>query len=209
MRNQMHNIQWKNVLLGLVFVLAVSITAQANEDGYALLVQASPPDGGTVTPGVGVFRTQSEETVMLSAKPKKGYRFVYWLGDVSSTSGVDTTVITNSPKLVVAVFAREDFDEDLPTHINETGAPIGGGGGRFINPIQSPGAVSPIGAVFDFPDFTPFEPPEPPDEPGDDDIPVPGDGDDDIPVPGDNEIPEPATILLLSMGATLLLRKRK
>ncbi|MHC5161101.1 MAG: PEP-CTERM sorting domain-containing protein [Planctomycetota bacterium] len=36
---------------------------------------------------------------------------------------------------------------------------------------------------------------------------MPGDND-DIPVPGDNEVPEPATILLLGIGSSVLLKRR-
>jgi hypothetical protein len=63
---------------------------------------------------------------------------------------------------------------------------------------------------LEYPEFPmpPIDPSEPPKQPGDDDIPVPGDHD-DIPVPGDHEVPEPTTIVLLSLGATVLLRQRK
>ncbi len=205
-------------LLALMIVLSVSITAAASDEGYALLIQSSPPDAGSVTPGSGVHKVAIGQTVALSAVPKQGYQFLYWLGDVSSTSGVDTTVSVDSPKLVVAVFAKADFDEELP------GAGIADGqhspgGGRGYNPIQSPGSVSP-GRFFDrpsrrsIPDF-----PDNPDNdipvPGDkDNIPVPGDNNnidsiDDIPVPGDNEVPEPATVLLLGLGSSIFLKRTR
>ena len=194
-------------LLALMIVLSVSVAAVASDDGYALLIQSSPPDAGAVTPGLGIHKTAIGQTVALSAVPKQGYRFLYWLGDVSSTSGPDTTVSVDSPKLVVAVFSREDFDEELP------GAGIADGqyapgGGRGYNPIQSPGSVSSPGpGSFDGPRGFTF--PEPPDDTDDDDdIPVPGDND-DIPVPGDDEIPEPATVLLLGLGSSVLLKRKR
>ncbi len=202
-------------LLALMIMLSVSVAAAASDDGYALLVQSSPPDAGVVTPGLGVHKTAIGQTVALSAVPKQGYQFLYWLGDVSSTSGPDTTVSVDSPKLVVAVFAKADFDEELP------GAGIADGqhapgGGRGYNPIQSPGSVSP-GISFDsprgftFPDFPDNNIPVPGDK---DNIPVPGDNNnidsiDDIPVPGDNKVPEPATILLLGLGSSILLKRTK
>lgn len=210
-------------LLMSVIAIQIGATVQAGENDYALLIQSSPPDGGSITPGAGIHQIQIGQTVALSAKPKKGYRFMYWLGDVSKTSGVDTTVSIDSPKLVVAVFSREDFEGELPsTGIIDGQFSPGGGGGRFINPVQNPGSASPASGpadidyvfgdtAYDFPDYPVF-----PDNPiddnddtnNDDDIPVP-EGDDDIPVPGDEEIPEPATIFLLSVGGIAALRRKK
>ena len=191
-------------LLALTIMLSVSVTAAASDAGYALLIQSSPPDAGAVTPGMGVHKVAIGQSVSLSAVPKQGYQFLYWLGDVSSTTGPDTTVSVDSPKLVVAVFAKADFDEELPgvAIVDGQYAP---GGGRGYNPIQSPGSVSP-GRFFDDSSRRRFIP-EPPDNP-DDDIPVPGDND-DIPVPGDNEVPEPATLLLLGLGSTILLKRTR
>jgi hypothetical protein len=190
-------------LVALMIVLSVSVAAVASDEGYALLIQSSPPDAGSVTPGLGIHKTAVGQKVTLSAVPKPGYQFLYWLGDVSSTSGSDTTVSVDSPKLVVAVFSREDFEEELPGAGITDGQSFFGGGQRGYNPIQSPGAVSPTSGV---PDEFRFSSTGTPDQPGDDDIPVPGD--DDIPVPGDNEVPEPATILLLGLGSSIFLKRR-
>ncbi|MHC4987049.1 MAG: InlB B-repeat-containing protein [Planctomycetota bacterium] len=205
MENHMYKKKWIN-LFGLLIVLSVSLLAQGSDDGYALLLQASPPDAGSVNPGMGIHKIQIGQTVALSAIPNPGYRFLYWLGDVSSTSGVDTSISVDSPKLVVAVFAREDFEDELP------GAGIIDGqyspaGARFQNPIRSPGAVSPVPGFFNPNRFRFPSTPEVPDD-NIDDIPVPGDND-DIPVPGDNEVPEPATVVLLGLGAGAVLRRRK
>lgn len=198
--------EYKHLFWILALVLLLSASVDADEDRYALLIQSSPPDGGTVTPGTGVHKMQIGQTVTLAAKPKPGYRFMYWLGDVSATSGLDTTVSIDSPKLVVAVFSKDDFDEELP---GETGIfdgqPSFGGGGRYINPVGSPGAANPASGSYDRPSYF-FNRRRSP-EPEDDDIPVP-DGD-DIPVPGDNEVPEPATMFLLALGGILALKRNK
>ena len=218
MISSMHKRKHCSLFLGLIVIMALSMTAQANDDGYALLIQSSPPDAGAVTPGLGVHKMAMGQTVALSAVPKQGYRFLYWLGDVSSTSGSDTTVSVDSPKLVVAVFAKADFDEELPG-IGIVKGQYAPGGGRGFNPMQSPGSVSPGSRPYDVPSgpFIPDLPDEPDDDEADDDIPVPGDND-DIPVPGDNgdvsvtgnnEIPEPATILLLGGGASIILKRRR
>ena len=201
----MYKKRWIN-LFGLLIILSVSMLAQASGDGYALLIQTSPPEAGTVTPGMGIHKIEIGQTVALSATPKPGFRFLYWLGDVSSTSSVDTTISVNSPKLVVAVFARDDFDEKLSGAGIVDGQSFSGGRGG-VNPIQSPGGVSPSYGYFEAPRYI-F--PNIPEEPNDntDDIPVPGQND-DIPVPGDNEVPEPATFVLLGLGSSIFLRRRK
>jgi hypothetical protein len=190
-----------SVMIGVILLGVVPLWAAEAGDGYALLIQQSPPDAGFVTPGDGVHKTPIGETVTLSAVPKPGYRFMYWLGDVSNTSANDTTISIDSPKMVVAVFSRENHDDDLPgLGITDGMSSGGGGGGRYAgNPVQSGGSVSPTGSP-DYP-YTIYNfPPIDNDDDNDTDVPVPdGEG---------QEVPEPPTVLLLGIGSILALKRK-
>ncbi len=100
--------------------------------------------------------------------------------------------------MVIAVFERESFDEDLVGGGPVAGAASGRGGGLR-------GTPNPLTGSFTINPSLPF----------DDDFPVPRDQNGgSIPVPGDqtgneNPIPEPATIVLLGAGVIALLRTRK
>ncbi len=207
----------KTILTSLIFSLVIAffaVPAWADESGYALLIQQSPPGAGSVNLGAGVHKMEIGETVTLSATPKPGYRFVYWLGDVAASDASATTIQADSPKMVVAVFAREEFDEDVPGAGASDGLSGGGGGGGqrgYINPISSPAAVSGASGYYD-PTYT-YNFSGYPDNTENDndfttDIPVPGDGN-KLPVPEGEEVPEPATLLLLGLGSTVLLRRKR
>jgi len=144
------------LLLGIVVIVAGStlpaVAAGAQDSGFALLIQSSPSEGGNVTPGDGVHRVEIGNSVPLVAVPKRGYRFLYWLGDVGQTDRTRTSVRMDSPKLVVAVFEREQFEDLLGSGIPQ-GASYGG-----LHPSPQPssgGSISP-------PNWTPDPDPKPP-----------------------------------------------
>lgn len=193
--NRKTKVTVKKIMLGMLAILATSVVFAEVSDplGYALLVQQSPAEGGVVTPGAGVHKVGIGQTVNLSATPRQGYRFLYWLGDVSATSASDTSVNLDSPKMVIAVFERDSFEEDLQgagLMKSQAGSSDGGSFVGSSNPISTPAAVNPGSFSGDvtFSGSTPV-----------------AEENDDDPI----LVPEPASVMLLGLGAAALLRKRK
>ena len=160
--------------------------------GYCLLIEQSPIDAGKITPQSGIYNAELDEVVVLRAIARPGYQFVYWLGDVTDPTTNETTILMDSPKIVIAVFERSTFE--LPI---EGGIVSGiGRGGLRRRPDFSPRGMG--GAAPNVP--PPIEPPEPP-EPLYYEFPVPE---------NDNEeIPEPATMILLGLGIVPLVVRRR
>lgn len=178
---------YARMLSVLVFLLTACIAVAQDDTGYALLLQSSPQEAGSITPGNGVHKVQVGQTVELSAVPRQGYRFLYWLGDVGAVGTIRTTVQLDSPKMVIAVFERERFDDLKDANIiagSAEGGMIGSG-----NSISSGGSIS----GGSYPIINPTPGPTPPLD------------DDDFPVPDD--IPEPTTMLLLGLGVFLIKKK--
>ena len=180
----------------------ISASAYAQVD-YALMVQQTPVEGGSVTPDVGVYNVSANGDIKVTATPKPGYQFVYWLGDVSDPTANSTVVAVNSPKIVVAVFQRSEYE--LPFESPAASESGGGGGGMVRNndgqvlPFESaPGGQKYSG--YSYPKYQPRLAipaiPEPSPQ-------------DDFPVPGGDEVPEPATMLLLGIGSLLALSRKK
>jgi hypothetical protein len=93
----------------ICFTLAVCTTGFA-QDNYAVIIQESPAGAGEVQPGLGLHTFGVNENVTLNTVPNTGYRFVYWLGEVSDPSVNRTTLLVDGPKIVIAVFERDAYD---------------------------------------------------------------------------------------------------
>jgi len=170
--------------------------AYCQADGMALYIQQSPAEGGKVTPQVGIHHFKQDQQVSLTAEPAAGYQFVYWLGDVSSPAESTTATVLDSPKIIIAVFEKVDFDF-LPAVNQPQGAPIGGLYNSEAD--YSQGGISPVSGRRPHKFYPPTQPKEPEEEP---DFPIPEENNFPVPQP----IPEPATVCLLGLGAIILRR---
>ncbi len=179
--------------------------AFCQDNGIVLLIQQSPAQGGSVTPEEGVHKFGTGEEVVLTAVPKPGYQFVYWIGDVSDSTANRTSVYLNAPKIVIAVFERSEFDFLVADELPQSRP---GGGLTPSAPDYANTAYSGGGAKRPSKPGVPSIPPETPEEPADDFPAQPeGEVNDDFPVP--EPIPEPATISLMILGCLGLVRKRR
>ena len=165
-----------SVLVGLPCVLAQQ---------YALYLEQSPVQGGSVSPNGGTVHNYSPgERVTVSAVPAEGYEFVYWLGAVSDTTTSTTTISVDGPRYVLAVFERTEYENEPAEAINYAGA--GGGGHLTANPrtVSNSGpSISQSGSSST--DYS--------------------GGGGEIPIP----TPEPTTLVLLFAGTGGLFLKRK
>jgi hypothetical protein len=180
-------------------------SALCQAKSYSLLLQQMPSQGGIISPEIGVHYYSSESQVTLIAVPQPGYQFVYWLGDVLDPTANKTTALLNESKVIVAVFQQVEEGQLIVGQNVPTG---GGGGGSFSSGLPISPAVNRTrggGGSPNSGESTPTPPGEgdpglePPDNPPD---PV----DPPVDPPG---VPEPATGLMLTLGAAALLGKRR
>ncbi len=184
----------------LILVLAV-VLCGINKAAYCqtnrpvLLLQHMPADAGTITPAPGVHHIEQDTTVTLTAVPKAGYQFVYWLGDVSDPQLNRTTVYLDAPKIIIAIFEKAEFDlEDLSEPTQGIPGGIAGGLRASAADYSRQGFTGGGGARRQSISGPQPQPPQP--EP----LPPP-----EVPVP----VPEPTTLLLLAVGSSLAFAVRK
>lgn len=171
---------FKNIVISVV-VLGCIAPLMAQGGKLALLVQKSPEYGGTVTPRAGVNMADERQLIEINAVPKEGFEFVHWLGDVTEPTNSNTTVLLDSPKIIVAVFERSELVTVASSGVEAAPASGGGAPGVSASPppalrsLSSPGGVSPPRK----------------------------------PTPNPTPVPEPATMLILGAGALMLSRRRR
>jgi hypothetical protein len=172
-----------------ILLLFLAGPAFCEQDGTALLLELSPAEGGNVNLEAGVHVFDRDAEVTLIAVPNPGYRFVYWMGNVTNATASTTTVCLDTPKIVIAVFERSklalvEFEEGPQSSIGRgglmrSGADYSSGVGQGII-VWKPSRG---------------QPPEEQEEEEEEDFPVP-EGEPDFPVP----VPEPATIVFILTG---------
>ncbi len=192
------------LLLALaVVILGITATANCQVVQTSLLLQKTPPQGGMVTPNVGVHGFEQSSEVVLTATPKPGYHFVYWMGDVADPTANTTTAYLDGPKIIIAVFERSEFEFEFPTIEASQSTPVGGMRASAADYARTGGGGG-GGKRPNKPNWPHYEPEEP--EP--DVLPVPNSDDLNKPFPIPASNPEPATGLLFVTATFLAARFR-
>jgi len=123
---------WQAVILAIAFILcALPEPVYCETDSTILLLQQSPAQCGTITPAVGVHYFELNTYVTLTAVPEQGYQFVYWLGDVSDPTANSTITYLDAPKIINAVFQRNEYEFSIIGGESAYGSGGTAGGGLF------------------------------------------------------------------------------
>ncbi len=117
---------WRRLISAIAIIVGwLFAPAYCQTPDVALLLQQTPAKGGAITPIAGVYHFKLNSEVTLTAVPKPGYQFIYWLGDVSDPAATNTIVYLDKPKIIIAVFEQSKYG----VLAAEEGLPGGGGGG--------------------------------------------------------------------------------
>ncbi len=120
---------WRRLISAIAIIVGCLFApAYCQTSDVALLLQQTPAKGGAITPIAGVYHFELNSEVTLTAVPKPGYQFVYWLGDVSDPAATNTIVYLDKPKVIIAVFEQSEYGALAA----EEGMPGGGGGGSGL-----------------------------------------------------------------------------
>jgi len=118
-------IGWRGLISAIAIIVCwLFAPAYCQTPDVALLLQQTPSKGGAITPTAGVHHFELNSEITLTAAPKPGYQFLYWLGDVSDPAATKTVVYLDKPKIVIAIFEQTENG----TLVEEVGLSFGGGG---------------------------------------------------------------------------------
>lgn len=110
----------------LVWVMLLCARPGFCDSGVELLLEQSPADGGSLDLGTGVHEYAPGTEITITAMPQSGFRFSYWLGDVSDPTSSTTTVRLDQSRAVIAVYEPMIMGLGEEELITSSG---GGGGG--------------------------------------------------------------------------------
>jgi hypothetical protein len=197
-----NTIGWRSARTAILIIMAVLFTpVHCQVLHVTLTLQQNSAQSGRIIPDPGVHDFALNSEVNLTAIPKPGYRFVRWMGDVADSTSSTTIVFLDKPKVVIAVFEQNEYD----TSSMEANTSGGAGGGSVAIVYRSPQMYNPPGEYcFGLPLelwwirwelwwipwdlwWIPREPCVPPYRP----------------------VPEAATALLLALGGSALLMRRR
>jgi hypothetical protein len=177
---------WKSLIAALALISGwLFAPAFCQTSDVALLLQQTPSKGGAITPGAGVYHFKLNSQVTLTAAPKPGYQFAYWIGDVSDPSAVSTTVYLDKPKIIIAVFEQSGYG--VPAVEKGISGGGGGGGSGYVSPAMTFGQAGSISSVAGGVKPKVYK----------------------APYPKGEVIPEPATGVLLLLGSAFALARRR
>ena len=170
------------VIAGLFFA-----PAYCQISDVALMLQQTPNKGGAITPDAGVYHFEQNSEVTLTAAPKPGYQFAYWIGDVSDPAAISTIVYLDKPKVIIAVFEQGGYGVPEVEKGISGGGGGGGGGSGFISPAMTFGQAGSISGVAGGVKPKIYQ----------------------SAYPKSEVIPEPATCILLGFGSLFALVRRR
>ncbi len=177
----------KVIVAALIFAAMITQTAYC-QPSISMMIQQTPVNGGEVTPNAGIHSFSEGQQITLTAVPKPGYRFVYWVGNVEDPTANRTITNADSPQIIIAVFERDEYASVSLKEYQLYWVP---NPSMISSPVESPSTGAGEGAKR-------------PSSGGS------GDGtpkEDEFPVP--EPIPEPATILLMGIGSLIAAATRR
>ena len=128
-------IGWRGLISAIAIIVCwLFAPAYCQTPDVALLLQQTPSKGGAITPIAGVHHFELNSEITLTAAPKPGYQFLYWLGDVSDPAAIKTVVYLDKPKIIIAIFGQTGNGK----LVEEEGLSFGGGGGSgLVNTVAN------------------------------------------------------------------------